>query len=309
LGDVEGQIIKTLFPLKSFAESLLAFMRLKSKKYAKMNLIKVKEKVTELAIDQFKDVYGPEAESRLRQEIGFMDYLIKSNKSLQTCTPDSLGFSLCQAAILGLSIMPSRKEAYIVPFGGKANLLVGYQGEINLRYREGIITSAQARVVYEHDNFEWLETEKGVTYKYHASDKKGKESCAFAVFTLPNKRVVGRRILPKDWAPREALSRGGFWKGVWRPEMIMKTALRMGWHGLPTTPLIDRLNNAESWMQKKEAIEVEVEDVRLEEIQKQVKKAKTKQELSMLFRAIPQHERNSPEVVEIFTEQTKTIEK
>jgi len=70
--------------------------------------------------------------------------------------PESLLYSLLEAARLGLE--PGTKEFYLTPrFGSNPGVLgiTGFQGEVELIYRAGAVTSVKAEVVYENDRFEF----------------------------------------------------------------------------------------------------------------------------------------------------------
>ena len=66
--------------------------------------------------------------------------LIKNsdNKALQNCTPESIVIAALRAATLKLSVDPAHKHAYLVPYGGKATLIVGYKGLIEMATRTGL---------------------------------------------------------------------------------------------------------------------------------------------------------------------------
>ena len=57
------------------------------------------------------------------------------NDSLQKCTPQSIISSAMRAATMRLSCDPSIKQAYLVPFKGKATLVIGYKGLYDMAIR------------------------------------------------------------------------------------------------------------------------------------------------------------------------------
>jgi len=68
----------------------------------------------------------------------------------------SLMHALLDAARLGLE--PGTSEYYLTPRGGKNPAVlgvVGYQGEVELIYRAGAVSSVKAEVVHEGDVFEF----------------------------------------------------------------------------------------------------------------------------------------------------------
>ena len=70
-----------------------------------------------------------------------------------TKDPGSLMTALMQAARLGLE--PGTEEFYLTPRGNSVLGIVGYQGEIELIYRAGAVTSVKAEVVREGDEFDY----------------------------------------------------------------------------------------------------------------------------------------------------------
>lgn len=53
---------------------------------------------------------------------------VAESQSLQRCAPDSIYISALRAATLRLSVDASNGQAYLVPFKGRATLIVGYKG-------------------------------------------------------------------------------------------------------------------------------------------------------------------------------------
>lgn len=65
--------------------------------------------------------------------------------------PGSFMSALLECARLGLE--PGSEEYYLVPYGSEVQGLVGYQGEIELIYRAGAVSSVKAELVYSNDGF------------------------------------------------------------------------------------------------------------------------------------------------------------
>ena len=64
---------------------------------------------------------------------------VKNDESgkLALCTPDSIYISALRAATLRLSVDPSTGQAYLVAYGNKATLIVGYKGLQDMAVRTG----------------------------------------------------------------------------------------------------------------------------------------------------------------------------
>jgi recombination protein RecT len=96
---------------------------------------------------------------------------------LLDCDRQSLFNAAMSAAILGLEVDGVTGQAYLIPFKGKAQLVVGYKGYNTIAARSGItITGA---VVREGDAFEFDLGEGWVTHK-PALDSKGRIVAAWA---------------------------------------------------------------------------------------------------------------------------------
>lgn len=128
---------------------------------------------------------------------------LRQTPKLAQCTPQSVLGSLMTCAQLGLR--PGvLGHAYLLPFfdrraGGQvAQLVIGYQGLVELAHRSGQIKSLIARTVYEHDQFDvdygledklvhrpFMGGEKGNPIAYYAVAKFTTGGHAFYVMSHP----------------------------------------------------------------------------------------------------------------------------
>lgn len=60
---------------------------------------------------------------------------VANSENLQKCTPESIYISALRAATLRLSVDANLGQAYLVPFKGKATLIIGYKGLYDLAIR------------------------------------------------------------------------------------------------------------------------------------------------------------------------------
>lgn len=112
-----------------------------------IDLVKQSEGQIKLALPAFaKD----NAEGYVRSAIT----LLKQTPSLAKCDPMTVLGGIMTASQLGLEFGPLG-HAYLVPYKGKATLIVGYKGLIDLAYRSGKLLSIEARTVYANDHFEY----------------------------------------------------------------------------------------------------------------------------------------------------------
>lgn len=94
---------------------------------------------------------GAEAQQLIRDALT----VLRQTPKLAECTVPSVLGTLMTCAQLGLRPgVPALGHAYLVPFKGKATLIIGYQGMIELAHRSGKVKSLIARTVYSNDEFD-----------------------------------------------------------------------------------------------------------------------------------------------------------
>ena len=76
----------------------------------------------------------------------------KNGAAIAKCSPQSVLRAVVDCARFGID--PAFGKAYIIPYGGEAELQIGYLGLIELAKRSGEIKSITAELVYEGDHFE-----------------------------------------------------------------------------------------------------------------------------------------------------------
>lgn len=74
---------------------------------------------------------------------------VADSTSLQKCSPVSIYTSALRAATLRLSVDPGTGQAYLVPFQGKATLIVGYKGLHDLAVRTNRYRYINVSEIYE----------------------------------------------------------------------------------------------------------------------------------------------------------------
>lgn len=80
--------------------------------------------------------------------------VLSANPKLAECEPKSVLGALMTCAQLGLR--PGvLGQAWVIPFKGKGQLVVGYQGLMSLAHRSGDIASTRAQIVYANDHFDY----------------------------------------------------------------------------------------------------------------------------------------------------------
>lgn len=136
---------------------------------------------------------GAEAQQLVRDALT----ALRQTPALGECSPASVLGGLMTCAQLGLR--PGvLGHAWLIPFKREAQLVIGYQGLVELAHRSGQIKSLIARTVYEHDEFEvdygledklvhrpFMGGDKGQPIAYYAVAKFNSGGHAFYVMSHP----------------------------------------------------------------------------------------------------------------------------
>jgi len=109
--------------------------------------------------DKLKDLmHSEEIKSRFAEVVGGMNaggYIssvliaVSESEALQKCSPVSIIGAALRAATMRLSVEPSTGQAYLVPFKGRATLIVGYKGIYHMALRTWKYRFINLITVYE----------------------------------------------------------------------------------------------------------------------------------------------------------------
>lgn len=80
---------------------------------------------------------------------------VQANPQLLQCDPQSIMRCVMEAAQLNLATGAGLGQAYLVPFKGKCQLIIGYKGLLALVHRSGVVSSLNAQVVRVGDDFSY----------------------------------------------------------------------------------------------------------------------------------------------------------
>lgn len=163
---------------------------------------------------------------------------IIQNPDLVKCTGASIQLAVINAVELGLDLSVSTGQAYIVQFGGRAQLIIGYRGWKKLVLDSGYISGIDAQVVYKNETcLIELGTDPKVTHTpgFDGGDIVG--AYVVAVFKDGHRQVDVLRGEDIDRAKGASRTKGGPWSTDF-PAMVRKTAVRRICKYLPETPLI-----------------------------------------------------------------------
>lgn len=78
-----------------------------------------------------------------------------NNPALQRCTKETMIQSVMECAQLGLQPDGVLGNAYIIPYGQKAQFQLGYKGMLTLARRSGEIKTISAEAVFKNDKFSY----------------------------------------------------------------------------------------------------------------------------------------------------------
>jgi len=163
---------------------------------------------------------------------------LNSTPKLADCTPASFLGSIVQAAQLGLEVNTPLGQAYLIPYKTTCQLIIGYQGMLDLARRSGLVRAIYAFAVREGDEFSWtLGLNPSVTHV--PSTDPGRESQqlthVYAVAKLeggePLFTVLTRAEVEK-YRKRSMAGNSGPWVTDYEA-MALKTAIRRLFRWLP----------------------------------------------------------------------------
>ena len=94
---------------------------------------------------KFQEILGQRSSAYITSVLS----AVNSNNLLQKAEPQSIYMAAMMAAVLDLPINPALGNAYIVPYGNKAQFQLGYKGFIQLALRSGQFKTIASKEVYE----------------------------------------------------------------------------------------------------------------------------------------------------------------
>lgn len=163
---------------------------------------------------------------------------LRATPKLHSCTPESFLGAIVQAAQLGLEVNTPLGHAYLVPYKTTCQLILGYQGMMDLARRSGELSAIYAHAVYEADTFAWsLGLSPDLTHVPARGDR-GELTHAYAVARLRSGDPVFTVLTRAEVDARRA--RGGGARSdrstPWATDyeaMARKTAIRSLFTWLP----------------------------------------------------------------------------
>lgn len=178
---------------------------------------------------------------------------LRTIKNLDKCSPESVLGALMTCAQLDLRPgVAGLGHAWPLPFwdGGsrcyKAQLVIGYQGYVELGYRSGQLAGVTSRIVYEEDEFEivYHADRDELTHKPSATGLREQIKCFYSTARLVNggysvtdpMSLAAMEAHRERYGPRD---RNGKLVGPWTDHfgaMGQKTMVRINFKLLPKSP-------------------------------------------------------------------------
>ena len=167
--------------------------------------------------------------------------IIQASEALRECSPESIHNCMLDIAFTGLTLAPSRSLLYLIPYGGKATLAIGYRGMEQLAFRTGVVESIQAALVCENDPIFVVGTGRAGRYVKHeeARADRGDVTHAYCVACFSNGKqhveVMDREQLEavEEAATKRNPRGGAVWKSRFKGEMQKKAVIRRAWKHWP----------------------------------------------------------------------------
>ena len=134
---------------------------------------------------------------------------VASNPALLKCEPYSIAIAVKESAGLGLQIDGILGQAYLIPYGPKAKLQVGYKGYITLAARNPNVVMPNAEVVYDCDQFSYSLGTRAYL-KHRPADVRphdAKPTHAWAIIRFRSGQTEFKVLTAQDVAKRRAASR------------------------------------------------------------------------------------------------------
>ena len=189
------------------------------------------------AEQSFVTIYDKEGHKKFEQEKQFAILAIQKNSEILNCTPASLFSAVASVAMTNLTLNPVLGLCHLVPRGDVATLVIDYKGMIELLLRTGKVESMSAGVVYEGDEFDYMEGSDGYVKHKRVLNRpaEAKFLAAYSAATFANGKthvhILDATAIDKR---RKVASTDKVW-AKWFDEMAIKTTIRSHYKYLPKT--------------------------------------------------------------------------
>lgn len=213
------------------------------------------------------------------QEQSYALQLFAANSYLESVArkaPISLLSAMANVASIGLSLNPAKKQAYLVPRGGKICLDPSYMGMCDLAIQSGTLEFVQAKAVYQNDSYVNNGVDDKPSHSFDAFGDRGNvvgfycvaKTVLGAYLTNEMSKVETDAIMNRSESAKKN-------KGPWMTdynEMAKKTVIRQAFKMWPKTEKLDRMAQAVELSNQNEEFEPLVTSPELQQYSEEQKK-------------------------------------
>lgn len=193
---------------------------------------------------------------------------IVRSPQLLNAEASSLLACILEASAIGLEPDP-RGLAYIVPYKGKLQLIIGYKGYMELAYRSDKVSQIFAETVHKNDKFEFALGLEPKLIHVPNLDERGELFAVYAVAKMKdgtsNFIVLGKNEIEKSRNASQSANGGkGSEYSPWNTyteEMWKKTAIKKLCKYLPLSVDIQKADVLESQSEKGEVFDIDFMDI------------------------------------------------
>jgi recombination protein RecT len=147
---------------------------------------------------------------------------IKANEKLAKCTPESL--IACLRDVTQYNLDLTKNSVNLVPYGGKATLILGYKGYEQIAMRCGS-KGIKRDVVFEDDEFE-IDLAAGVIVKHKPGNDRSKFKAVYAHTSMENGENYAVYLSEKQIGKKRSQSQSdSYWGEKGYEGMALKTAV------------------------------------------------------------------------------------
>ena len=156
-------------------------------------------------------------------------YALKNSNSgnlLEKCTHESIYNALLDMVTQGLS--PAKTQCYFIPYGDTVKLTRSYFGTMKVVKQLPEVKDIYVKVIYEGDDFQVENTEKGWKFIKHASNWKNQDNPIDGAYCIIEKQdgeqiltIMTKKEIDKSWGQ----SRNGSVQKNFPQEMAKRTVI------------------------------------------------------------------------------------
>lgn len=160
---------------------------------------------------------------------------VGNTPELAKCSKASLISALLKSAECGLEPNTALGEAYLIPYGGKVQFQISYQGQITLAKRANQGLRVEARCVHENDTFEYEFGFHPELKHVPAKSDRGDIAFVYGIVWIDDK-VAAYEVMSKEDVNRHrkmySKARTSPWDTAWE-EMAKKTVVKKALKYIP----------------------------------------------------------------------------